>query len=328
LPGSCPTACDDRDACTRDVLLNAGTCLARCTFTGIEPGHSDGCCPDAANNNNDADCEPVCGNGVVEAGEECDPPSATCDASCQRIAPAVAFRITEMFLRDPHVYFLLGGCIDGTNGEVGSLSIINGQINSQLQGDANGDGNYDMSPVFVFRPLAPDKPTTSVDFLYGKCSVGSSSACISAGAAVQKFVASNHLTGTCVGVLNGTLTDAYSPDVDVPTNNCFATSSQTLTITIQGARITLHDATIGAVYQNDPATGLSTGLIRGFVTEEHAESTIVPLPILGDMPLAKLLPGGKDNCASGKSDKDTGPDGKSGWYFYLNFSATRTKYDD
>jgi hypothetical protein len=37
---------------------------------------ADGCCPAACNANNDADCRPRCGNGVVESGETCDPPSS------------------------------------------------------------------------------------------------------------------------------------------------------------------------------------------------------------------------------------------------------------
>jgi YVTN family beta-propeller protein len=41
----------------------------------------DGSCPAGCNANNDADCPPACGNGVVEAGETCDLPS-TCPASC------------------------------------------------------------------------------------------------------------------------------------------------------------------------------------------------------------------------------------------------------
>src|SRR6185503_11564859 len=107
-----------------------------------------------------------------------------------------------------------------------------------------------------------------------------------------------------------------------------ATTPQTLPINIQGTTITLHDATIGAVYQNDPATGLMTGLIRGFVTETDADNTIVPLPILGDTALSKLLPGGKDNCKAGSSDKDTLADGTKGWYFYLNFSAVQTPWTE
>jgi hypothetical protein len=41
-------------------------CPATCV-----PG--DGCCPAGCNSNNDGDCAPKCGNGVVEKGETCEP---------------------------------------------------------------------------------------------------------------------------------------------------------------------------------------------------------------------------------------------------------------
>jgi hypothetical protein len=74
-PGACPTAssCDDADPCTMDLLVSSGTCSARCTHTviaGDKPG--DGCCPAESDATDDADCRPVCGNGVVETGESCD----------------------------------------------------------------------------------------------------------------------------------------------------------------------------------------------------------------------------------------------------------------
>src|SRR5207344_1155362 len=73
-PGACAKTCSDGAACTRDVLVAAGTCGATCLFlpvTEARPG--DGCCPPGADATLDADCAPVCGNGVAE------PPAETCD---------------------------------------------------------------------------------------------------------------------------------------------------------------------------------------------------------------------------------------------------------
>lgn len=86
-PGSstqpCPTTCDDNDPCTTDMLVGtAAECSAYCMHTPIAaPRSSDGCCPSGANAENDSDCMPACGNGVVEDGETCDPPSS-CPRSC------------------------------------------------------------------------------------------------------------------------------------------------------------------------------------------------------------------------------------------------------
>ncbi|MDX2021733.1 MAG: hypothetical protein SF187_15935 [Deltaproteobacteria bacterium] len=74
-PGACPTAtvCNDGNACTKDRLISANTCAARCTRQAIVAAIAgDGCCPANASTESDSDCTVVCGNGVVEAGELCD----------------------------------------------------------------------------------------------------------------------------------------------------------------------------------------------------------------------------------------------------------------
>jgi hypothetical protein len=85
-PGSCPTACSDGTACTADLLTSARTCHAACIFLPItEPRIGDGCCPPGAQSNLDADCAPICGNGVTETPwESCDVASAmtSCPTAC------------------------------------------------------------------------------------------------------------------------------------------------------------------------------------------------------------------------------------------------------
>jgi hypothetical protein len=76
---SCPTECDaPTDACmTNELEGSAETCDAKCTpkpVTACTP--DDGCCPSGCSAPEDTDC-PVCGNGVVEAGETCDGECAT-----------------------------------------------------------------------------------------------------------------------------------------------------------------------------------------------------------------------------------------------------------
>ncbi|HKU41718.1 MAG TPA: DUF4215 domain-containing protein [Polyangiales bacterium] len=74
--GSCPDACPRLDACT-DRVLAGSACDAHCEPRPISaPMPGDGCCPPGANATEDADCAAVCGNGVLERGETCDPPGA------------------------------------------------------------------------------------------------------------------------------------------------------------------------------------------------------------------------------------------------------------
>jgi hypothetical protein len=83
--GNCPVSCNDNNTCTTDTLLgNAANCSVLCKNTAItvcDPVLSDKCCAPGCNANNDADCGQVCGNGVKESGETCDP-VATCPTAC------------------------------------------------------------------------------------------------------------------------------------------------------------------------------------------------------------------------------------------------------
>ncbi|HKU40591.1 MAG TPA: hypothetical protein VJR89_20665 [Polyangiales bacterium] len=82
----CPSEadCKDDDACTQDVLSgSADNCTAACKHVKIgAPQAGDGCCPEGANANTDADCTPKCGNGAREGDEACDGTTG-CDASCK-----------------------------------------------------------------------------------------------------------------------------------------------------------------------------------------------------------------------------------------------------
>jgi hypothetical protein len=71
---SCPTQCPAM-GCQLRELKNAGTCKAACESSRLQTAcaSNDDCCPGACHNNNDSDCAPKCGNGVVERDEKCEP---------------------------------------------------------------------------------------------------------------------------------------------------------------------------------------------------------------------------------------------------------------
>lgn len=71
--GSCPTACAGEDACHPATLEGDG-CQSECKAYPIMTADSgDGCCPPGTDAKDDTDCGALCGNGVQEAGEKCDP---------------------------------------------------------------------------------------------------------------------------------------------------------------------------------------------------------------------------------------------------------------
>jgi hypothetical protein len=82
-PSSCPTGCDDKNACTKDTLTgDAAKCTAACSHAKITAcSGGDGCCPSGCDSTSDSDCSASCGNKTVEKGETCDPPSS-CPTDC------------------------------------------------------------------------------------------------------------------------------------------------------------------------------------------------------------------------------------------------------
>jgi cysteine-rich repeat protein len=331
--GKCPTTCSDGMVCTTDVLSNPATCTAKCVFTPITtPANNDGCCPTGANANNDNDCVPRCGNGVMEAGEACDDGNTNnndaCSNTCTVNTIATAFRFSDLDLRDPHVFVSFLGCRDVTDTQLVGFS-VNNEIQKNIQTDGNTDGFLDLSPTLVFRPLSQGNTTTSpVDVYFASCTAPiASTSCKPGTQAPLAVTATAQTSGTCLAPIAGT-THGYTPAITSASAPCFATSATTLTISIGGIPITLHDARVGATFVGNPATSLTNGLLIGFISETDANATIIPMsfPLVGGQPLSSLLPGGSGNCAS-FSDKDTDA-GVVGWYFYLNFPATRVPWSD
>lgn len=82
-PGAVTCCRTDRNGVTKGALKNdADACRAPAGGSACVGSYTSLCDACGAGG-----CAPRCGNGVVEAGEACEPPgSATCDAACQAIA--------------------------------------------------------------------------------------------------------------------------------------------------------------------------------------------------------------------------------------------------
>ena len=343
---TCPTSCDDGDACTNNVLTgSAANCNAACTYPAKTGCQADGCCVAGCNANNDSDCASVCGNMIVEPGEQCDDgnPNAAdaCDA-CELtgfVAPT-AFMFTDIDVRDPHLFTPVSilGCQDITNTVFG-IDGVNPQFQTAIQTDGDNDGLLDLSLLAVFRPLDQTGTGGTVDFLEGDCTVplGSATCLPALGATAVSFNYSNQATGSCLAPVTGTTRASYTPAIASPSGPCFTTDIQTITLDLSGIIVTLQDAQFAAAYVGVPATGLSNGLIRGFLPVGTAESIILPatLPLVGGQSMAQLLRGYPGNamqgipanCQSG-SDMDTHPTLGTGWWLYLNFPASKVPFTE
>lgn len=332
--GRCPTTCTDGMACTSDVLANGGTCTAVCTFPPITtPISGDGCCPTGANNNNDSDCAPVCRNGVVEQGEQCDDgnniDTDACNNNCR--INVTSFRMSDLDLRDPHVWVVpIIGCSDVTDTQILGFS-VNNELQTNIQTDGDNDGLLDLSIALVFRQFSQaGGATQDVELHFPDCtSPMSSTVCTASGSQTVMATATNMASGTCLSPISGTLHGPYAPEVSTPSGPCFVTNAVTVTIDLGGIPITLRDARVAATYVGNPATTLSNGLLMGFISEADANATIIPssFPLVGGDPLSSLLPGGNGNCRNSvpHSDKDVN-NAVMGWWFYLNFPAVRRPF--
>lgn len=85
----CPVECGAQNSCLFNRLVgSASTCDAHCVADMIENcSHGDGCCAANCTYENDKDCSPSCGDGVVTTGERCergsqDRPCPTTPAEC------------------------------------------------------------------------------------------------------------------------------------------------------------------------------------------------------------------------------------------------------
>lgn len=275
----------------------------------------------------DADSEPD-GMTVVSVDSE-NRLSMRCEPST--LASATAFRFTDLDLRDPHIFVDVLGLRDITDSEIAGFS-FNRLFDERLTADADGDGFLEQSMVNLFRPLDQAETNTAAEiFTAARCTAPPTNDCVAGSPAVETM-ATNLPDGLCLGPVEGTTTASYVPDVTSAMAPCFSTSSARITLDLAGIPLTLEDARIGATYVGDPATGEINGLVVGFLTEANADNTIIPssIALLGGEPLSMILPGGTpgdDRNPASHSDMDT-HDGVAGWWFYLNFEATRTNWSE
>jgi hypothetical protein len=128
-PGACPTECPPLDNCAPRVL-NGMDCQAECVLRELVCMAGDSCCPAKCTAENDTDCSPSCGDGIIQGarGETCDPGSKTpckqSDAECDDGNPCTTDKLmgsptncNSVCLNMPITSLLPGDkcCPDGAN---------------------------------------------------------------------------------------------------------------------------------------------------------------------------------------------------------------------
>lgn len=266
-------------------------------------------------------------------------PTVTATITNTPAGPPTAFRGGTISILDPHTWISTspGACSDGT-------SLVNALITQAVNQDQDDppDGYLDLSVLLVFRPLQQAMPAGTVDLQFGAdCTApAAGTSCTPGDATIQPVSYTNQSSGTCLGPLAGT-TGGYAPAVPSSNAPCFGSAEINITFDISGIEIPLQGGRFGATYVGNPATSLSSGLIRGFLSETAAENVILPAdlpPPFGGAQLSTMLPGGTGNCKTVpprgpcttlcRDDRDTGPGGEVGWYFYLGYTGPKVTYSD
>jgi hypothetical protein len=240
-----------------------------------------------------------------------------------------AFRTTELLLRDPHLFVDLPifGCFDFTDNDL-PLSLgpsFNSQLETAIEEDGDGDGNLDLSLMILGRPMSPAATSFRLDTASGLCPAGPSPLpfCDRDPATVpQTHTYSAQGSGTCLAPLAGT-TSGYTPAPAAPTAPCYLTVARHLNFEAADVQLPQLAVQSAATLVGSPTNNLVPGLLRGFLTEEAADSILLPadLPIVGGQPFSILLPGGQGNCA-GHDARDTF-ESQSGWWFYFDTAAVQ-----
>jgi len=257
------------------------------------------------------------------------PPGSTATET-PTVAPADAFRIDSLTLRDPHV-LIPNVCLDVTDTPVLGIS-VNNQIATQISADGDMDGLYDLSLLANFRPLMqPPAPGGLMEITTADCTTSMPETCGSDGNPPASTTFTNPFSGACLNPIAGTTgpnnTGSYSPPISTSSQPCFATSPTTVVFPFGIFTVPLQDVQASATYVGGPATSLINGLIVGFLSESDANNIVLPegLSVLSGRPVSDLLPGGANNgCPT--TAKDIGPGGQPGWYFYLNFTAHKVTW--
>lgn len=233
-------------------------------------------------------------------------------------ATATSLRVSDLLVRDPHIF------VNGTDitDDASLGTSLNGSlIKNSLTMDYDMDGVLDTSILPILTPLDPSAQTAQLDLIDARCaSAAMCQASASPGLAAH-FAIENHAQGSCLEPMAGT-TSSFTPAVTVPMAPCFVTTeSRDMTLTLAGIKLALTAAKVAARYDGNPPTQLVDGLIMGFLTDAAAMQALLPSWVLlyGGMPLSGYM-------RAQDRDAMQSPNGESGFWLYINFTAVPVTY--
>lgn len=343
--------CESSNECRADGTCNLTTfsCNQGAPLTG--ESCSGGVCSASAQ------CvAPVCGNGVLEPGEQCDDGNTANNDGCSsRCNVETAFRIQAIEIVDPHLFafdrfslFTPAGCSDITNSGhtvnlplgAGTIDIpgVNPLLNEALMPDPEADNAISMSILVVADPLSETGTGHSARVLSADCE-DIASGCSDFQSIVPNATYDN---GICFTPRPGTTTAAWIGDLNQPATRCFRSSDVTVSLELSGISLPLEAASLSGEWAGGiPATRIENGVLTGFLKKSVADSidliAALALPVEGgNLWLSTLLPGGRSSSvrqiisisvpacrpANTNTNERDIHEGEEGWWFYINYDAS------
>jgi hypothetical protein len=320
LDGTAGTAAE---AIPDETSSNTGSTAPSATDTSV--GTAGPATPAAAGSGGETvdPTQPTQPTGGVQTGTP-EAPDAT--GGVAPAAPPMSFRITELQLRDPHVF---AGTTDITEQQVLGQSVNRTLIPDKLTKDADGDGAIDVSVVALLAPFDPTATPggmATLTFVNASCPVngGANAACkpLAGNKGLETtWTLEQRQSGNCLEPMQGT-TSSYMPAITIPSGPCFLSAEgNDLTMDLGGIKIDVTAARVSATYQSQPA-GLVKGLLAGFVTRAAAEAATLP-SVSGSMVGGESL---SMYIRMRDYDQSTSPNGQDGFWMYLNFVAKPITY--
>lgn len=260
--------------------------------------------------------------GAAEA-DGLTPPDATVDPETQQAAEQEAqtaveeskpayFRLTELSLRDPHLFILE---LDITDKRTAGVS-VNGLLHDGLHKDEDGDGNIDVAIVATLHPELWEQGVGTIDWVDGQCPFSDPNRCrVHPEPDIQtSWDVMARMDGDCSLVAEGSLSN-YEPSLVIPQAPCFiATHDQDVSISLVDVRVDMTHVRLSARFDPDNPTVIEDGLLAGFVERTAAallppELALLFAPSIQSMVLQEDL------------DQASSPSGADGFWLYLNFKA-------
>jgi hypothetical protein len=268
--------------------------------------------------------QPAAGVQTGSPNTSSEPGRETPETPATPVGPATSFRITELHLRDPHVF---AGTQDLTEQEVLGQSVNRTLIPAKLTRDEDGDGALDVSVIALlapFDPTAAPGAMPTLTFVNADCPVSGGGACKpqQGGSGLETtWTLEQRPSGKCLEPLPNT-TSNFQPAITTPDGPCFLTTGgNDLMMDLGGIKIQVTEARVSATYQMQPQ-GLVKGLLSGFVTRRAAMQATLPSPTgssVGGETLSTYI-------RSRDYDQSSSPNGDDGFWMYLNFVAKPIEY--